>query len=109
MVSNSFVFTNTANRELNDILFYIAVKLKNPIAAKNFFEKLNKKISYLCLFPESCPRLDNDLVVNINARKAFVGNYIVYYLFDTSNNMVVILRIVYAKRNLNEIIKELTK
>lgn len=39
--------------------------------------------------------------------KKLVGNYIIYYLLDIGENIIYILRIVYGKRNLDEILKKL--
>lgn len=42
-----------------------------------------------------------------NIRKKFVGNYIVYYKPDMYDHIIYIVRIVYGKRSMNEILSEL--
>ena len=49
----------------------------------------------------------NEFLQIENVRKKLVGNYIMYYLLDIEENIIYILRIVYGKRNLDEILKKL--
>ena len=42
-----------------------------------------------------------------NMQKKLVGNYIMYYLSDEKEKIIYILRIVYGKRNMDEILKKL--
>ena len=58
-------------------------------------------------FPESGSLVDNEFLQIENVRKKLVGNYIKYYLLDIGENIIYILRIVYGKRNLDEILKKL--
>ena len=58
-------------------------------------------------FPESGSLVHNEFLQIENVRKKLVGNYIMYYLLDVGENIMYILRIVYGKRNLDEILKKL--
>ena len=58
-------------------------------------------------FLESGSLVHNEFLQIENVRKSLVGNYIVYYLLDIGENIIYILRIVYGKRNLDEILKKL--
>lgn len=107
MVSNKYEFTETAIKDLDEILNYISNVLLNPISAKSFFDNIDEKISKICDFPESCPILENDYIVKKDIRKTIVDNYIIYYSFEENKHTVFILRIVYGKRNLEEIIKSI--
>lgn len=40
-------------------------------------------------------------------RKKTVGNYILYYLPDAVKQIIFVLRIVYGKRNMDEILRKL--
>lgn len=105
MASNSFQFTDIAKEDLDNTLSYISKELCNPAAAKNLFVKIEEAIDRICDFPESCPVVENDYVVSKDIRKAVIDNYIMYYLFQEDKRLVSILRIVYGRRNLDEILK----
>ena len=107
MASNGYKLTEIARRDLDETLDYISNVLFNPIAARDFFDKITEMIDTICAFPESCPIVENDFVVKTDIRKAFVGNYIMYYSFDKFEHMVWIIRIVYGRRNLEEILRSL--
>lgn len=99
--------TKRAEFDLDEIVSYIAVELANPQAASDFVDKLQDNIEEARDFPESGPLVHNEFLQVENVRKKLVGNYIVYYLADTGEKMIYILRIVYGQRNLDEILVKL--
>lgn len=99
--------TQKAESDLDGIVSYIAVKLLNPPAASDFVNKLQENIEEARNFPESGSLIYNDFLQAENVRKKLVGNYIMYYLPDTREKIIYILRIVYSKRNMDEILKKL--
>ena len=99
--------TKRAESDLDGIVSYIAVELVNPQAASDFVDKLQDNIEEAIVFPESGSLVDNEFLQVENARKKLVGNYIMYYLPDTEEKVIYILRIVYGKRNMDEILKKL--
>ncbi len=103
----SYFFTQKAESDLEDILQYIAVELANPQAASDFADTVQKKIDEIRLFPESGSLVANEFLINANVRKKSVGNYIMYYLPDLLKKRILVLRIVYGKRNMDEILRRL--
>ena len=103
----SYFFTRKAESDLEDILQYIAVELANPQAASDFADVLQKNIDEARLFPESGSKVVNEFLTNANVRKKSIGNYIMYYLPDLSKERILILRIVYGRRNMDEILRRL--
>lgn len=101
-------FSKKASADLDDIIRYIAIELSNPDAASVFIDKLLSVIDEACMFPQSGTPAATEVFPDAGIRKKPVGNYVIYYLPDNSNNAVVILRILYSRRNLNEILAELT-
>ena len=99
--------TKRAESDLDGIVSYIAVELANPQAASDFVDKLKDNIDEARAFPESGSLVDNEFLQVENLRKKLIGNYIMYYLLDVGENIMYILRIVYGKRNLDEILKKL--
>ena len=99
--------TQKADADLDDIVSYIAVELSNPKAASDFVEKLQRAIEEVRGFPESDSTVVNEFVPNMQIRKKTVGNYMIYYLPDSTEKMFFILRIVYGRRNMDEILRQI--
>lgn len=99
-----YKFTAKAKQDLDDILNYIIKNLKSPEAAKNLLGKLFAAIEEARTFPLSGILVENELIAYNNIRRKIVDNYVVYYLTDSESKTLYILRIVYAKRNLDEIL-----
>ena len=102
-----YQLTKRAESDLDGIVSYIAVELANPQAASDFVDKLQDNIEEARAFPESGSLVHNEILQVENVRKKLVGNYIMYYLPDTGEKIIYILRIVYGKRNMDEILKKL--
>lgn len=102
-----YQLTQKADADLDDIVGYIAVELANPKAASDFVDKLQEVIEEARSFPESGSPVVNEFVPNTEVRKKLVGNYIMYYLPDSAEKMIFVLRIVYGRRNMDEILRQL--
>lgn len=105
MGSSRYQFTNKAKEDLDMIINYISNNLCNPSAAKSFFEHLFDYLDNLCLFPESCPLVENEFIKRKDIRKSVIDNYILYYFYDKDDSIIFVLRIVYGKMSINEILK----
>ena len=102
-----YQLTGKAEADLDEILSYMAVQLSNTQAAAAFLEKLQATISEACSFPESGSPVDNEFLPCKTIRKKQVGNYILYYFPDEKAETIYILRILYCRRNLDEILREM--
>ena len=102
-----FLLTKRAESDLDGIISYIAVELGNPKAASEFVDKLQVYIEDVITFPESGSPVDNEFLQVENVRKKLIGNYIMYYLSDTKEKTIFILRIVYSKCDMDAIFKKL--
>jgi len=102
-----YQLTQKANTDLDDIVGYIAVELSNPKAASDFVDKLQEAIEETRSFPESGSLVVNEFVPNMEVRKKLVGNYIMYYHPDPAKKIIFVLRIVYGRRNMEEILRQL--
>ena len=108
MVSKfGYRLTKRAESDLDGIVSFIAVFLANPQAASDFVDKLQDNIEEARAFPESGSLVHNEFLQLESVRKKMVGNYIMYYLPDMGEEIIYVLRIVYRKRNMDEILKKL--
>ena len=99
-------FTETAEQDLDDIFHYIATELDNPIAASSFMKKLESVIAEIRSFPKSGSLVDNEFISVKDIRKLPISNYLLYYQFEETQESVVILRIIYGKRDLQQILQD---
>ena len=106
--SKNIVFTHQSESDVNQAIDYIIGEFDDKGAAKKLYDGILQAIERIRLFPESGELVDNKLIKNRNVRKVLVGNYIMFYLFDHVNSTIVILRFVYGKRLIVELLKEVT-
>lgn len=101
----SYRFTEKAEQDFDEILRYIAVDLANPAAAQNLGRKMFEQIDMVRAFPDSGAPVDNEFLSDKTVRKLSVDNYIIYYKAYYEDKIISVIRIVYGKRNLDEILK----
>lgn len=101
--------TEKADADLDDVVQYIAVELANPKAASDFVDKLQSAIEEARSFPESGSLVINEYLPDTEVRKKLVENYILYYLPDSEQKTIFVLRIVYGRRNIDEILRQISR
>lgn len=108
MASNSYRFTPQAKFDIEQAITYIIKEFDDKNAAKKLYDNLFNAIERIRLFPESCEAVDNTLIKNKNVRRALVGNYLLFYLYNQAKSEIVVLRFIYGKRSLLELLKEIS-
>lgn len=101
---NRHQFTEKATDDFYEILDYITNTLYNPIAAKKFFAHVFDALDKLCLFPRSCPLVENEFIKRKGVRKALIDNYILYYVYNEVESVIIVLRILYGGMNIDGIL-----
>ena len=51
--------------------------------------------------------MDNAFLPNGTVRKKLVGSYMLYYFPDREDERIYILRVLYGRRNLDELLREM--
>lgn len=92
-----------AQKDLKDIISYIADKLKIPKVAMDLVDTFDNSICRLRQFPYSCKVYQSIRPLETEYRMLPVKNYLVFYVVTESD--VEIHRIVYAKMDIEDIIK----
>ena len=82
-----------------EIYDYISIRLKESLAAKRLFLKINDKISHLSKNPYIYSKAGKIDKLKREYRKIVIGNYIVLYTLDFENKKVYISHIIYGRRN----------
>lgn len=99
-----YKMTEKARADYEDTIRYIAVELSNPKAAAAFADEFDERVKEAMQFPESGAPANNEYVSNPYVRTKLIGNYIMFYLPDMENKIILVLRIVYGKMDLTGII-----
>ena len=108
MTSNyQYNFTKKAETDLDEILSYISIELSNPDAAASFLKDLQTVLTSICSVPKIGRIVENEFLPDKEIRKSLVGNYVLYYLPDTEEKSIYVLRILYSRRNLDELVREI--
>jgi plasmid stabilization system protein ParE len=78
---------------------YISVELWNPEAARKLVDNLYEAIKSLEEIPHRQKALEDDLyIIPEGIRRVFVDNYGIYYITDEDKLEVIVLRVLYNKR-----------
>ena len=108
MTSNyQYNFTKKAETDLDEILSYISIELSNPDAAASFLKDLQAVLASICSVPKIGRIVDNEFLPNREIRKSLVGNYVLCYSPDINENSIYVLRILYGRRNLDELVRDI--
>ena len=91
---------SSAERDMEEIIDY--VNSLSPIAAYKLYDEIVSKISSLGEMPERCALVKENNLKLKGYRFLCVENYIVFFIIK--GKVVQIRRIVYSKRNFNEIL-----
>ncbi|MBO5478940.1 MAG: type II toxin-antitoxin system RelE/ParE family toxin [Clostridia bacterium] len=76
--------TVTFKEELEEIIYYVKRKLKEPLVAKRFYNDVIKEINSLAFMPDRCKQIEGMHDETRILRKTSVNNYIIIY--EVNNN-----------------------
>ena len=84
-----YLLAQSAEIDINDIFEYIAEVLTNPDAAGALADALEEKFEEICTVPKL-------------GRIVHVKNYLVYYFIDDVEKKIIVIRVIYNRRNQEE-------
>ena len=90
-----------ADSDLRGIFEYIAFELQSPKNASGQLDRLEKQILSLNTMPERYRRYEKEPWKSRGLRVLPVDNYVVLYIPDHDKKIVTILRVMYARRDIN--------
>ena len=99
MIQYQIFNTPNAEKQLKEIVDYIAIDLCNPEAADSFLDAIKQKVSELAAFPEMHPLIDRAPWNQMGIRKLVVKSFLLYYCVNKERHRVNILAIVYGRTN----------
>jgi len=93
------VMTQPAAADLQSIANYIAYELKEPAAAKKLLGKIKETVTGLTKMPTRHALVADERLAFNGIRKTLVDNYIVFYVVPENDATVIIIRILYSRRD----------
>jgi len=99
------VWSEDAEVDLDSIYSYIATELLEPSIAFNQTERIKTAIYGLKQMPKRYSLYQTEPWRSKGVRHMVVNNYIVFYHPNDESGEVLILRIIYGGRNIDEIFK----
>ncbi len=96
-----------AQEDITGIMRYIGQVLLEPRTAGNLYRRLKEEILSLKQMPERYPHEDDERLRELGIRKLLVKNYKVLYFVDTERQLVQIVRVIYAGRDISKLLDEI--
>jgi len=97
-------FLPIAKQDMTDISQYISHELCNPTAAEKLAEEMIEAAERLMEFPYINAIHQTFKPLKHEFRKQIVKNYIMFYWIDEEDEMVTIARVIYARRDYEELL-----
>ena len=101
----NYVLTESAETDIDEAFDYIANELVNSDAASAFADELEEKLEEICKTPKAGRPVHNPYLKRDDIRRVLVKNYIAYYLIDEKKENIVVLRVVYNRRDQDKVLK----
>ena len=98
-----------ADSDLRRIFEYIAFELQSPENASGQLDRLEEQILSLDTLPERYRKYEKEPWKSLGLRVLPVDNYVVFYIPDSDKKVVIILRVMYAGRDIDNQLKCYTK
>ena len=92
--------SDPAKGDLRGIYQYIAHVLIEPVTARKQTGRIRTAIRKLDQMPERFPLYDREPWASRGMRRMDVDNYSVFYIPDGKTNIVTVIRIMYARRDI---------
>ena len=97
--------TEPAEQDLNSAVEYYLNVLKAPKAAQTLLDEIEEKLNFLSTNPLVYEIEYDNYLQERNIRSVLVRNQLVFYIVNQNSEEVIIIRILYARRNWLSILK----
>jgi len=99
MKSYKVLITQPAIKDLRGISDYIANELKEPSSAKKLVGKIKEAVMSLREMPTRHALVADENLAAQGIRWLMVDNYMIFYVVSEKNKTVVVIRILYGRRD----------
>lgn len=99
------LYAQKANDDLTEIFLYIKNELKNSTAAYKFLESFFQELKLSLFFPYGSSEYYSNEQLKKKYYRIRIKNYLVLYIINEKDKIITIVRVIYQKRDINNIIK----
>ena len=103
-MSYSLYITDIAEEDISASVTYIADALKNPIAANNLLDEIERHEKILGETPNIYPLVRDESLARKGLRYAMIKNYLLFYVVDENSKTVTVIRFLHGRRNWKSIL-----
>ncbi|WP_088225049.1 type II toxin-antitoxin system RelE/ParE family toxin [Desulfosporosinus sp. FKB] len=103
------ILTKQADTDLRAIYEYIAFTLLEPETAVRQLERIEKGILSLNEMPERFRVFEKEPWYSRGLRQMQVDNFIVFYIPNADDEIVIVIRIMYERRDINKQMKRINQ
>lgn len=96
--------TAAAERDLLRAADHIEYILKDPQAANDLLDKVEKQIRSLSVFPEKFRLVEDPVLASWGIRFIIVNGYLAFYTISEEQHLVIIIRFLFQKSSWNAIL-----
>lgn len=93
-----------ADTDLRSIFEYIAFELQSPVIAIEQLKRIENKINLLNEMPERFQLYREETTKSKEIRQMCIDNYSVFYYLNIEMKKVVIIRVLYNRRNTEKLL-----
>lgn len=104
----SIEITRQADADLREIFEHIATELHSIESAENVLARLERKIFSLDQMPERYHRYQHEPWLSRGLRVMVVGKYCVFYIPNSAQKKISIIRVLYGGRDIETILTKNT-
>jgi plasmid stabilization system protein ParE len=98
--------TDLAEDDILATVKYISSALKNPIAANNLLNEIERHEKILEEMPNIYPFVKDEYLSQKGIKYVTIKNYLMFYTIDENNQIVNVIRFLYGRMNWQIILKE---
>lgn len=98
-------FLPIAKKDIDNIIYYISNKLQNPTASSKLAIKLIKGANSILTFPYGAAIYKTKNELKYEYRSIKINNFLMFYTIDEDSKIVTIVRVIYEKMNINNILE----
>ena len=100
----SINITDLAEEDILATAQYISNVLKNPIAANNLLDEIERHEKILEETPNIYPFVQDEYLSEKGLKYARIKNYLIFYTVDEDNKTVNVIRFLYGRRDWKNIL-----
>ena len=95
-----YKLTPLAASDIDEALDYISNVLLNPATVSKLYHAIQREITRICNNPYAFPDCSYYLIDDEMVRHSVIGNYVLIYEVDKTENTIIILRFLYGGKDI---------